>query len=89
MRHVEIGRAAAQFDRSLQNDDCHGAVDVIVAVDQDGFFAFDGGVDAIDGGAQAGHPFRSVKMGERGREKRWRIRHRDAAAHQQWREDVR
>ncbi len=53
VRHVEVGRAAAEFNRSLQNDDGHGAVDVVVAVDQNGLFAFDGGVDAVDGGAQA------------------------------------
>ena len=62
VRHVEVGRAAAEFDRGLQNDDRHGAVDVVVAVDQNRLFAFDGGVDAVDGGAQARHPLGGVQM---------------------------
>ena len=70
MRDVEVGGAAAEFDGGFQNDDGHGAVDVVVAVDENGIFAFDGGVDAIDGGAQTGHLLGCVKMGDRGARKR-------------------
>ena len=69
VRDVEIGRAAAEFDRRLQNDHGHGAVDVVVAVNQNLLFAFDSRVDAVDGGAKAGHEFRRVQMGQRRREK--------------------
>ena len=69
MWHVEVGRAAAELNRSLQNDDRHGAVHVVVAVDEHGLFAFDGGVDAVDGGAQTGHALRGVEVRERRREK--------------------
>ena len=90
VRHVEVGRASAEFNRRLQDDDRHGAVHVVVAVNENGLFAFDGGVDAIDGRAQARHPFRSVKMRERRREKgAGGFCIGDAAAHQQRREDVR
>ena len=81
MRDVEVGRASAELDRGFQNDDGHGAVHVVVAVDEDGFFAFDGGVDAIDRCAEAGHTIWSVKMGERRGEKgAGRFRIGDAAA---------
>src|SRR4029077_15477259 len=39
--NVEVGGASAEFNRSFQNDDRHGAVDVIVAVNENRFFAFD------------------------------------------------
>lgn len=58
--HVKIGSASAEFDGSLQNDDGHGSIYVVVAVDEDGLFAFDGGVEAVDGGAQAEHFFGCV-----------------------------
>ena len=45
---MEIAFAAAEFNRRLQNDDGHGAVDVVIAIDQDGLLALDCGVDAID-----------------------------------------
>ena len=48
VRHMEIACAAAEFNRRLQNDDGHGAVHVVIAVDQDGLLALDCGVDAID-----------------------------------------
>ena len=66
---VEIGCAAAEFDRRFQNDDGHGAVDIVVAVNQDGIFAFDGGVDAIDGAAKSGHVLGQMQVSESGSEK--------------------
>ncbi len=65
VRHVKIGGASAEFDCRFQDDDRHGAIDVVVAVDEDGFFSFDGGVDAVDGGAKAEHFFGCVQMIER------------------------
>ena len=62
MWDVEVGCASAELNRGLQDDDGHGAVHVIVAVDENGFFAFDGGVDAIDRCAEASHPVGSVQM---------------------------
>src|SRR5580700_3203129 len=55
VRHVKVGGASAEFNRSLQDDDGHGAVHVVVAVDEDGLLAFDGGGDAIDSCWQTHH----------------------------------
>jgi len=55
VRHVKVRRPAAQFDRRLQNDDRHRAVDVVVAVNQHRLFAGDGGVDPVDRRRQPGH----------------------------------
>ncbi len=60
MRHMEVGRATAKFDRSFQNDHGHGSVDVIIAIDQDRLFALDGRIEAIDGASEAGHLFGGV-----------------------------
>ncbi len=66
---VEVGGSAAEFDCSLKNDDGHGAIDVIVSVDQDRIFAFDGRVDTADGAAQAGHVLGQMEVRERRSEK--------------------
>ena len=42
MWNMEVGLATAQFDRSLEDDHSGSAIDVIVAVDENAFFAFDG-----------------------------------------------
>src|ERR1700686_3941262 len=55
MRHGEVGRAPAEFDRRLQNDERHGAIDVVIAVNEDRLYALNGGINAIDGCAEAGH----------------------------------
>ena len=73
VRNVEVGSAATKFDGSLQNDDRHRAVDVVISVDQDWLFAFDSGVEAVDRGAQPGHLLRRVEIGERGRKKTLRL----------------
>ena len=62
--HVEVGRAAAQFDRRLQNDDGSGAVHVVVAVNQDAFLAFDSGIEALDRRFHSGHQVRGVQIRE-------------------------
>ena len=71
MRHMKVGRSAAKLDGGLQNDDRRGAVDVVVAVNQDFLFALDGRFQAVDGGAEAGHPLGKVKMVKDGERKRW------------------
>ena len=53
--NVEVGGAAAQFNSGFEDDDGRGAIDVVIAVDQDAFFALDGGVEAVYGGFHAGH----------------------------------
>ena len=42
VRHVEIRRASAEFDRGFQDHDGGGAIDVVVAIDENSLFAFDG-----------------------------------------------
>ncbi len=69
VRDMEVGGAAAEFDGSLQDDDGGGAVHVVVAVDEDGFFALDGGIEPVDRRLHAAHQIGRVKMSERGREK--------------------
>ena len=89
VRHVEVGGAAAEFNCGLQNNDRHGAICVVVAVDEHGFFTLDGGIDAINRGAQARHALGGMQM-RKGRRKIavGRIQIVDAAVHQQWRQDI-
>ena len=68
VRNVKFRRAAAQFDRGLEDDDCGRAIHVVVAVDQDGFFVLDCGFDAINGRLHAGHQVGRMQMRKRGRE---------------------
>ncbi len=55
MRHVKADHAAEHFDRSLEQHNGGGAVDVVVAVEQDGLLAGDGRFDAFYGGLHAEH----------------------------------
>ena len=64
VRNVEVGGAAAQLNRGLQDDDCGRAIHVVVAVDQDGFFVLDGGFDAINRRLHARHQVRRMQMSE-------------------------
>src|SRR5205807_7310223 len=68
VRNVEVGRASAELNRSLQNDHRHGAINIVVAVNQDGLFALDGRFDAGDSGGQSTHLLGRVQVGERRRE---------------------
>src|SRR5207237_6709851 len=43
MRHVEIGGAAAEFDGGLQYDNRGRTIDIVIAVNQNVFFALDRG----------------------------------------------
>ena len=38
VRNMEIGGAAAQLNRGLEDDDCGGAIHVVIAINQDRFF---------------------------------------------------
>ncbi len=64
VRHVVLDLAAAEFERGLEDDDGGGAVNVVVAIDKDGFVALDGGAQAVDGGAQSGHEVWRMEMGQ-------------------------
>ncbi len=90
MRDVKVGCAAAKFDGGFQDDHRHRAVNVIVAVDEDWFLAFDGRIQAVDGRAQSRHLLRRVKMRQARREKTLRgVRIGNAPACQQWSEHAR
>jgi hypothetical protein len=52
LRHPGAGE---HFDGRLEQHDGGGAVDVVVAVEQDGFAAGDGQFEAVDGGGHAEH----------------------------------
>ena len=61
---VEIASTSAEFDSCLQDNDGHGAVNVVVAINENWFFAVDGGVNAIHSGLQTCHQERRVQMRE-------------------------
>ena len=60
--HVKISRAAADLNRGLQDYDSQGAIHIVVAVNQDGFFARDGGPQALDRLIHPQHEIRRVQM---------------------------
>ena len=68
VRNMKVSRAAAQLNRGFEDDDRGGAVDVVVAIDQDLFFVLDRGFDPVDGGLHAGHQIGRMQMRERGRQ---------------------
>jgi len=53
--NVKAGFAAEHLDGGFEKDDGGGAVDVVVAVEEDGFFVADGALKAFDGGGHAEH----------------------------------
>src|ERR1700682_1345017 len=55
MRNMEVGSTAAEFDGGLENDNRCGAVNIVVAVNQDAFFALNGRFQSINCGLHAGH----------------------------------
>jgi hypothetical protein len=65
VRDMKIRRASAKFDGSLQDDDRHRSIHVVIAIDQDGFLAFDSGIQTVDGGAQASHQLGCMQVSER------------------------
>ena len=57
MRNVEVSLAAAKLNRGFQNDDCRCPIHVVVAIDENAFFARDGRVEPLDSGF---HPCQQV-----------------------------
>src|SRR5581483_10606127 len=50
MRNMDVSLTTAEFDRGLQDDHGGGSIHVVIAVDENAFFALDGGIEAIDRG---------------------------------------
>ena len=63
---VEVDGGA--FEGGLEQDRGDGAVDVVVAVDEDGLLREEGGAEALDGGAHSEHEVGGVELGEVGME---------------------
>jgi len=61
--NVKANFATEQFDGGLEQDDRGGAVDVVIAVEQDGFLARDRCFNAFNGSLHAEHEKRIVQMG--------------------------
>ena len=68
VRDVKIGRAPAQFDRGFQNDDCGGAIHVVVAIDKNSLFTFDSGIKPLDRSLHSGHQVGRMELIKRRRE---------------------
>src|SRR6476620_4419158 len=66
MRHMKLSSAAAQLDRRFQDYHRSGAIDVVVAVNEDSLFALDRCIQTFDRGLHAGHQIRRVEMVNRG-----------------------
>ena len=56
--NMEVSSASTEFDGGLENDNRGGAVNIVVAVNQDAFLAFDGRFQSIECGLHAGHEVR-------------------------------
>ena len=66
VRNMEFRRAAAELDGGLEDDDCGGAIDVVVAVDEDRLLVLDGGFDPVNGRLHTGHQVGRVQVSECG-----------------------
>jgi hypothetical protein len=62
MGDVKADFTAQHFDCGLEQDDGDSAVDVVVAVEKDGFSRGDGAFEALDRNGHAKHEERIVKM---------------------------
>src|SRR5437867_1840084 len=69
MRDVKIRCAAAKFNRSFENYDGGGAVNVVIAVNEDSLLALDCGVEPIHGRFHSSHQIWRMQLGERWRKK--------------------
>ena len=47
--NVKVRSPATKFNRGFQNDDGGGAVDIVVAINENRFFALDGSIQPLDG----------------------------------------
>ena len=82
--NVEIGPAAAQLNRGLEDDDRGRTIHVVVAVNQNRFFVLDGSFDPIDRRLHASHQIRRMQVSKRGSEEALRrFGFADSAHHQQ------
>ena len=66
MRNMKADEAAEHFDGGFEQDDGDGAVDVVVAIEQDRLARGDGSFDALDGGGHAEHEKGIVEVGRFG-----------------------
>ena len=80
VRNMKLNDASADLDRRFQNDDRRCAVDVVVTVNQDGFFALDGSADSFDCRTHAEHGIRRMKISQSRMQKALRIFWADDAA---------
>jgi hypothetical protein len=55
MRDVEARFAAEHFNGGFEQDDGGGAVDVVIAIEEDGLARGDGALDALDGAVHSAH----------------------------------
>jgi hypothetical protein len=62
MRDVKSDIAAEHFDGGFEQDDSDSAVDIVVAIEEDGLACGDGAFQTIDGGGNAEHEEGIVKM---------------------------
>ncbi len=84
VRNVKISRSPAQLDGRLQNDDCRGAIDVVVAVNQNFLFALHRRFQPVKRGFHPAHQQRVVEVAKLRRKKtRSRLRLVDSAPDQQ------
>ncbi len=66
MGNMKADDAAKHFDGGFEQDDGDGAVDVVVAVEEDGLARGDGAFEALDGGGHAEHEKGIVEVGRLG-----------------------
>ena len=67
VRHVVVDLAATDLQGRLEDYDGGGAVNVVVAINEDGLAALNGGSQTLDGGTQAGHEVGRMQVRERRR----------------------
>ena len=62
MRDVKADFTAEHFDGGFEKDDSDGAVDVVVAIEEDGLARGDGAFETVDGSGHAEHEERIVEV---------------------------
>ena len=66
VRNMEFRRTAAELDGGLEDYDCGGAIDVVVAVDEDRLLVLDGGFDPVNRRLHTGHEVWRVQVSKFG-----------------------